>query len=151
MKKYVKGNIYNGFRLTEEEFVTDIKSNVQIFEHEKTGAKLMYVGNEDDNKVFDITFKTLPKNDTGVMHILEHSVLCGSKKYPVKSPLIEICKGSLNTFINAYTASDNTSYPIASKNDKDYFNLYFAPQSRIRSNKSAKTPSASSPSLYQIG
>ena len=113
----------NGFILKEEEFVLDINSNIKIFEHEKTGAKLMHIENDDDNKSFAIGFKTPPEDNTGVMHILEHSVLCGSKKFPTKEPFVELCKGSMNTFLNAMTYSDKTVYPIASRNEKDYFNL----------------------------
>ena len=117
------GSNINGFILKEEEFINDINSNVQIFEHKKTGAKLMYIGNSDDNKTFTIGFKTPPEDSTGVMHILEHSVLCGSKNFPTKEPFVELCKGSLNTFLNAMTYSDKTVYPVASRNEKDFFNL----------------------------
>lgn len=123
MNELKVGSILNGFILKQEEFVKDINSNVQIFEHEKTGANLMYIGNDDDNKTFSIGFKTPPEDSTGVMHILEHSVLCGSKNFPTKEPFVELCKGSLNTFLNAMTYSDKTVYPVASKNEKDFFNL----------------------------
>ena len=79
--------------------------------------------NDDTNKVFSIGFKTPPQDSTGVMHILEHSVLCGSRKFPTKEPFVELVKGSLNTFLNAMTFSDKTIYPIASQNEKDFFNL----------------------------
>lgn len=123
MKNITVGSILEGFILKQKEYVSDINSDVLIFEHEKTGAKLMHIGNDDDNKSFVIGFKTPPTDNTGVMHILEHSVLCGSKKYPVKEPFVELCKGSMNTFLNAMTYSDKTVYPIASRNEKDYFNL----------------------------
>ena len=123
MNKSKIGSKINGFILKEEEFVLDINSNIKIFEHEKTGAKLMHIENDDDNKSFAIGFKTPPEDSTGVMHILEHSVLCGSKKFPTKEPFVELCKGSMNTFLNAMTYSDKTVYPIASRNEKDYFNL----------------------------
>lgn len=113
----------HGFILKENEFVKDINSNVQIFEHEQTGARLMYIKNEDSNKTFSIGFKTPPEDSTGVMHILEHSVLCGSKKYPTKEPFVELCKSSLNTFLNAMTYSDKTVYPVSSRNEKDFYNL----------------------------
>lgn len=117
------GSKLKGFILKEEEFVNDINSNVQIFEHEKTGAKLIYIANDDKNKTFTIGFKTPPEDSTGVMHILEHSVLCGSKNFPVKEPFVELCKGSLNTFLNAMTYGDKTVYPVASTNEKDFLNL----------------------------
>lgn len=123
MENLSVGSIIKGFVLKEREFVKDINSDVQIFEHQKTGAKLMNICNDDDNKTFTIGFKTPPKDDTGVMHILEHSVLCGSRNFPVKEPFVELCKGSLNTFLNAMTYSDKTVYPVASKNEKDFFNL----------------------------
>lgn len=123
MNKNIIGSKINGFILKEEEFVSDINSNIKVFEHEKTGAKLMHIDNDDDNKTFSIGFKTPPEDNTGVMHILEHSVLCGSKKFPAKEPFVELCKGSMNTFLNAMTYSDKTVYPISSRNEKDYFNL----------------------------
>ena len=113
----------NGFILKEKEFVKDINSAVYIYEHEKTSANLMYISNDDINKTFSIGFKTPPADNTGIMHILEHSVLCGSAKFPTKEPFVELCKGSLNTFLNAMTYSDKTVYPVASTNEKDFFNL----------------------------
>lgn len=112
-----------GFRLMESNFIKEINSNTYLMIHEKSGAKLLYIKNQDDNKVFSITFKTMPKDSTGTPHILEHSVLCGSRKFPVKEPFVELAKGSLNTFLNAMTFSDKTMYPIASKNSKDFRNL----------------------------
>lgn len=123
MNKNIIGSKINGFILKEEEFVVDINSNIKVFEHEKTGAKLMHIENDDDNKTFSIGFKTPPKDNTGEMHILEHSVLCGSKKFPVKEPFVELCKGSMNTFLNAMTYSDKTVYPVASRNEQDFYNL----------------------------
>ncbi|RDY25743.1 insulinase family protein [Romboutsia weinsteinii] len=117
------GNNYHGFILKEEEYIKEVNSKARIFEHEKTKAKLLHMENEDSNKVFSIGFKTPPTDSTGVMHILEHSVLCGSRKFPTKEPFVELVKGSLNTFLNAMTYSDKTIYPIASQNDKDFFNL----------------------------
>ena len=95
----------------------------RLFEHEKSGARLLYIENDDDNKVFSIGFRTPPKNSNGLPHILEHSVLCGSKKFPTKEPFVELIKGSLNTFLNAMTFADKTIYPLASKNEKDFHNL----------------------------
>ncbi|MCY6484754.1 insulinase family protein [Clostridium aestuarii] len=115
--------IYHGFKLIEEREVGEINSKARIFEHEKSGARLLNLQNDDDNKVFAIGFRTPPNDSTGVPHIMEHSVLCGSKKFPIKDPFVELAKGSLNTFLNAMTYSDKTLYPIASKNGKDFFNL----------------------------
>ncbi|MGL6107164.1 insulinase family protein [Romboutsia sp.] len=120
---YKIGSNYHGFVLKKEENIKEVNSKVRIFEHEKTKARLLHMENDDDNKVFSIGFKTPPEDSTGVMHILEHSVLCGSKKFPTKEPFVELAKGSLNTFLNAMTFSDKTVYPVASKNEKDFFNL----------------------------
>ncbi|MGY0372703.1 insulinase family protein [Clostridium sp. JNZ J1-5] len=115
--------VYNGFKLIKEQQVKDINSKARIFEHEKSGAKLLNLENDDDNKVFAIGFRTPPSDSTGVPHIMEHSVLCGSRKFPIKDPFVELAKGSLNTFLNAMTYPDKTIYPVASKNEKDLFNL----------------------------
>lgn len=115
--------VYHGFKLVEEKQIEEINSKARIFEHEKTGARLLSLENDDDNKVFSIGFRTPPKDSTGVAHIMEHSVLCGSRKFPVKDPFVELAKGSLNTFLNAMTFSDKTIYPVASRNEKDFFNL----------------------------
>ncbi|WP_238883583.1 insulinase family protein [Clostridium sp. YIM B02551] len=120
---YKEGNILSGFRLDSVKDLKEINSTGLIFTHEKTQAKLIKLVNDDDNKVFAITFKTPPENSTGVPHIIEHSVLCGSEKFTSKEPFVELLKGSLNTFLNALTFSDKTMYPIASKNKKDFFNL----------------------------
>lgn len=114
---------YNGFRLKTEQKVEDLKSTAYIFEHEKTGARALYVKNTDENRVFFIAFKTPPHDNCGTPHILEHSVLCGSEKYRVKDPFNELAKGSLNTFLNAMTYPDKTVYPIASTNYSDFKNL----------------------------
>ncbi|NLC43444.1 MAG: insulinase family protein [Clostridiales bacterium] len=118
-----KGDMTNGFRLLEITEIEELNSNGLMFVHEKTGAQLLYVQNEDDNKVFSIAFRTPPPDSTGVPHIMEHSVLCGSRKFPVREPFVELAKGSLNTFLNAMTYPDKTVYPIASRNDKDFVNL----------------------------
>ena len=120
---FKKGEKHNGFKVLEIKEIKDIASEGIIFEHEKTGAKLLYLQNKDDNKVFTISFRTPPKDSTGVAHILEHSVLCGSKKFPTKEPFVELAKGSLNTFLNAFTFPDKTMYPVASRNNKDFKNL----------------------------
>ncbi|MCJ7856185.1 insulinase family protein [Lachnospiraceae bacterium NSJ-143] len=123
MKDFNTDKIYNGFRLIKKEFVDDINSMCHVFVHEKSGAKLFYAGNNDNNKVFFISFKTPPENSCGTAHIMEHSVLCGSEKYPVKDPFNELEKGSLNTYLNALTYADKTMYPVASCNDRDFENL----------------------------
>jgi Zn-dependent M16 (insulinase) family peptidase len=114
---------YHGFHLKEERRLEEINSTGRLFYHTKSGARLVHIENDDDNKVFSITFRTPPPDSTGVPHILEHSVLCGSRKFPSKEPFVELAKGSLNTFLNAMTFPDKTMYPVASKNDKDLFHL----------------------------
>ncbi len=116
-------DVVHGFRLLKTQTIPEADSEGFEFVHEKTGARLFYLKNEDDNKVFSIAFRTPPTDDTGVAHIVEHSVLCGSRKYPLKEPFVELVKGSLNTFLNAMTYPDKTVYPVASRNDKDFQNL----------------------------
>lgn len=116
-------DVIHGFKLLRQETVDEIASEAFIFEHVKSGAKLMYLKNDDDNKVFSACFRTPPTDDTGVPHIIEHSTLCGSRKFPLKEPFVELVKGSLNTFLNAMTYPDKTMYPIASLNNKDFHNL----------------------------
>lgn len=113
----------HGFRLKNISGIEEISANTYEFEHVKTGARLLYAAADDDNKVFYIAFRTPPKDDTGVAHIVEHSTLCGSRKYPLKEPFVELLKGSLNTFLNAITYPDKTVYPVASRNAKDFRNL----------------------------
>ena len=117
------GESYSGFTLYQQESISELNSMALLFTHLKTGAEVLVMENDDDNKVFSATFKTPPSNDRGVAHILEHSVLCGSRKYPVKEPFLELLKGSLQTFLNAMTFPDKTMYPVASRNKKDFFNL----------------------------
>ncbi|XP_062091512.1 presequence protease 2, chloroplastic/mitochondrial-like [Humulus lupulus] len=112
-----------GFEKVSEEFIGECKSKAVLFRHKKTGAEVMSVSNNDENKVFGIVFRTPPKDSTGIPHILEHSVLCGSRKYPLKEPFVELLKGSLHTFLNAFTYPDRTCYPVASTNTKDFYNL----------------------------
>uniref|UniRef100_A0A6J1C5I7 Presequence protease 1, chloroplastic/mitochondrial-like n=1 Tax=Momordica charantia TaxID=3673 RepID=A0A6J1C5I7_MOMCH len=112
-----------GFEKVSEEFIGECKSKAVLFRHKKTGAEVMSVSNDDENKVFGIVFRTPPNDSTGIPHILEHSVLCGSRKYPVKEPFVELLKGSLHTFLNAFTYPDRTCYPVASTNAKDFYNL----------------------------
>lgn len=111
------------FELIRDEHIAEVNSQAQLFRHRKTGAEVLSLVNDDENKVFGITFKTPPEDSTGIAHILEHSVLCGSRKYPVKKPFVELIKGSLNTFLNAMTFPDKTVYPVASLNLKDFYNL----------------------------
>ncbi|MBF6978900.1 insulinase family protein [Aerococcaceae bacterium zg-BR22] len=111
------------FKLIEEQSLEDIQSYGKLYEHEETGAQVLRLENDDPNKAFMIAFKTPPYNDNGIAHILEHSVLNGSKKYPSKEPFVELIKGSLNTFVNAMTFPDKTIYPVASTNQQDFENL----------------------------
>lgn len=113
----------HGFRLIKEEPLKDLSAKGLVFEHVKTGARLAYISNDDSNKFFTITFKTPPANDEGIPHIIEHSVLGGSKKYPVKDPFAELDKGSLKTFLNAFTAPEHTCYIFGSTNDRDFMNM----------------------------
>ncbi len=112
-----------GFTLLEEKALPEIGGALQQWEHNKTGAKLAWLQRPDDNKTFGIAFTTLPEDSTGVFHILEHSVLCGSDRYPVKEPFVELLKNSMNTFLNAMTFQDKTFYPVSSRNEKDFLNL----------------------------
>ena len=113
----------HGFELSDSLEITELKTDAKFFRHIKTGAELISLTNNDKNKVFGITFRTPPSDSTGIAHILEHSVLCGSRKYPVKEPFVELLKGSLQTFLNAFTYPDKTCYPVASQNLKDFYNL----------------------------
>ncbi|MBQ5420037.1 MAG: insulinase family protein, partial [Selenomonas sp.] len=113
----------HGFKVINRSESKETSSVAWTFEHEKSGARLFFLENDDDNKVFSISFRTPPVDDTGVAHIVEHSTLCGSRKYPLKEPFVELVKGSLNTFLNAMTYPDKTMYPVASRNDKDFQNL----------------------------
>ncbi|WP_338540154.1 insulinase family protein [Paenibacillus tundrae] len=111
------------YQVIQERRMEELKSDGYLLEHKKSGAKIVLMSNEDDNKVFSIGFRTPPSDNTGVPHILEHSVLCGSKKFPAKDSFVELLKGSLNTFLNAMTYPDKTIYPIASRNEHDFHNL----------------------------
>lgn len=111
------------YEILDEHRVEDVQSDGFILRHKKSGARIAILSNNDDNKVFYIGFRTPPEDETGVPHIIEHTTLCGSKKFPVKDPFIELAKGSLNTFLNAMTYPDKTVYPVASCNDKDFKNL----------------------------
>ncbi len=111
------------YELLEEKSLSDLNSEGLVFRHKKSGARIAVISNDDDDKVFFVGFRTPTDDSTGVPHIIEHTVLCGSKNYPVKDPFIELAKGSLNTFLNAMTFPDKTIYPVASCNDKDFQNL----------------------------
>lgn len=111
------------FTLRETIALPDINSTGYLYIHDKTQSPVVYISNDDTNKAFSISFATPPYNDNGIAHILEHSVLCGSRKYPTKEPFVELSKGSLHTFLNAMTFADKTMYPVASQNDKDFYHL----------------------------
>lgn len=113
----------HGFELIEERAIPEMNSTARYYRHGKTGAELLSISNDDENKVFGINFRTPPGDSTGVPHIMEHSVLCGSQKYPLKEPFVELIKGSLKTFLNAFTFPDKTCYPVASQNTQDFYNL----------------------------
>lgn len=108
------------YELIQEKYLDDFKSEGYLLKHAKSGARVLLMVNDDENKVFTVGFRTPPEDSTGLPHILEHAVLCGSKNFPVKDPFIELAKGSLNTFLNAMTFPDKTLYPVASCNDKDF-------------------------------
>ena len=129
------------FELLEKTYLKNINTDAYLYKHEKTQAKLVFLKNDDINKSFSISFKTVPYSDNGIFHILEHSVLCGSAKYPVKEPFVELLKGSFNTFLNAMTFPDKTMYPVSSKNEKDleilmdiYLDAVFNPNLKNNSN-----------------
>ena len=120
---FQSGKVYHGFELIDQYPIDEVKSMARIFQHKKSGARLLHLENDDDNKVFSIGFRTPPTDSTGVPHIVEHCVLSGSRKYKTKEPFMDMVKGSLQTFINAMTFSDKTIYPVASRNKKDFYNL----------------------------
>lgn len=115
--------IYSGFKLIKKTKISELDATLLEFKHEKSGGTLAYIECDDTNKSFMAGFKTLPNDSTGVCHIIEHTVLCGSKKFPLKEPFVNLLKGSMSTFLNAMTAYDWTAYPVASQNDKDFHNL----------------------------
>jgi len=119
----MKASVREAYDIIEERRIDDLDSDSMLLRHKKTGARIAVLKNDDNNKVFYIGFRTPPKDSTGVAHIVEHTVLCGSDKFPVKDPFVELVKGSLNTFLNAMTYPDKTVYPVASCNDKDLQNL----------------------------
>ena len=111
------------YTLLKDQHIPEINSRVLFYRHIKTGSEILSLVNDDENKVFGITFRTPPGDSTGLPHILEHSVLCGSRKYPVKEPFVELMKSSLQTYLNAMTFPDMTCYPVASQNLQDFYNL----------------------------
>ena len=113
----------SGFTVKEEHELSGLGARLFVMEHIKTGARLVYLDREDENKTFSVAFKTLPSDSTGVFHIIEHSVLCGSEKFRLKDPFVELLSGSLNTFLNAMTFGDKTMYPVASTNEKEFMSL----------------------------
>ena len=113
----------HGFEQTRQRRIDELDAVLHEYTHAASGARLCWLEREDENKSFCAAFRTLPFDDTGVFHILEHSVLCGSKQFPVKEPFVELMKGSLNTFLNALTFPDKTCYPVASRNSRDFLNL----------------------------
>ena len=119
----ISSKILEKYDLLQHQYLKDTGCDSVLLRHKKTGARVALLPSEDDNKVFYIGFRTPPEDSTGVAHIIEHSVLCGSRDFPVKDPFIELVKGSLNTFLNAMTYPDKTVYPVASCNDTDFKNL----------------------------
>lgn len=115
--------IIHGFERQQEQEIPELNTRATLYRHIQSGAALLSLENQDENKVFGITFRTPPADSTGIAHIMEHSVLCGSQKYPLKEPFIELVKGSLKTFVNAFTFPDKTCYPVASQNVQDFYNL----------------------------
>ena len=113
----------HNFQLIYDTHISEINTRAQFYRHIKTGAQFLSLINDDENKVFGVTFRTPPADSTGLPHILEHAVLNGSRKYPLKEPFVQLIKSSLNTFLNASTFPDKTAYPIASTNLKDFYNL----------------------------
>lgn len=120
---YTPNYSYNGFRVVKSLPLKELKAHLVELEHDASGAKVLWIHNDDSENVFSLSFQTLPNSSNGVAHILEHTVLCGSKKYPVKDPFFAMSRRSLNTFMNALTGSDFTCYPAASQNEKDFYNL----------------------------
>ncbi len=118
-----QGGCVSGFELEKKEYIEAKKAQLYTLRHKKCGARLLYFDRDDRNMTFAVTFRTLPENDTGVFHILEHSVLNGSRKYPVKEPFVSLLQSSMQTFLNAYTFGDKTMFPVSSRNEQDLFNL----------------------------
>jgi Zn-dependent M16 (insulinase) family peptidase len=115
--------LLHGFELTLDAAIDEYNTRARLYRHVQSGAELLSLENDDENKVFGVVFRTPPPDSTGIAHILEHAVLGGSRKYPLKEPFIQLVKGSLKTFLNAITFPDRTVYPVASQNLKDFYNL----------------------------
>ena len=122
MEFHINDKIH-GFTVGRVRELKDCEGTLIEMKHNQSGCDLIYLMREDENSTFSIAFKTIPSDDTGVFHILEHSVLNGSRKYPVKEPFVELLKSSLQTFLNAMTYPDKTMYPVSSRNEKDFLNL----------------------------
>ena len=137
---YQVGDRVCGFEVTAVTSVPEVKGTLVQMSYPKNGAELAWLDRDDDNMTFSIAFRTIPKDDSGVAHILEHSVLCGSEKYPVKEPFVELLKSSFNTFLNAWTSSDYTAYPVCSRNHKDFLNLVDVYMDAVLHPLSVKTP-----------
>ncbi|MCB0188417.1 MAG: insulinase family protein, partial [Caldilineaceae bacterium] len=112
-----------GFELLRDETIEELQTRARIYRHQQSGAELLSLENDDENKVFGVTFRTPPTDSTGLPHIMEHAVLSGSQKYPLKEPFVQLVKGSLKTYLNASTYPDKTLYPVASTNTQDFYNL----------------------------
>lgn len=121
--KIITGMQLCGFTVKRVRIVKELNAEFVEMIHSKTGAKFCWMNNKVQNKLFSVAFKTLPEDSTGVFHILEHSVFCGSEKYPVKDPFVDLLRSSMNTFLNAMTFSDKTVYPVSSRNERDFLNL----------------------------
>ena len=113
----------HGFTVNKIREIKEVDGSLAEMTHDETGARLVWVDNKEENKLFSVGFKTLPEDSSGVFHILEHSVLCGSDKFPVREPFVELLKTSMNTFLNAMTYPDKTLYPVSSRIEQDYLNL----------------------------
>ncbi len=137
----------HGFTVQRKIRIDELDCDLYVLIYEKNGARLVFLDREDENKTFSIAFRTPPEDSTGVFHILEHSVLCGSGKFPLKDPFVELLKGSLNTFLNAMTFQDKTMYPVSSRNDKDFLNLVDVYMDAVLHPLAVKSPNA----FYQEG
>lgn len=136
------GDVLHGFKVTDVTHLPDVQGRLVRMTYEKNGADLAWLDRDDDNKTFAIGFRTFPTDDTGVPHIIEHSVLCGSEKYPVKEPFVDLLKSSFQTFLNAWTSADSTMYPVCSRNDKDFRNLVDVYMDAVFHPLSVKSPMA---------
>ena len=150
--------VASGFKHLDTTYIRELNISLLRYRHLKTGARYLHIEADDDNNMFGIGFKTTPHDSSGVAHILEHTVLCGSRKYPVRDPFFSMIRRSLNTFMNALTASDWTLYPFATRNQTDFYNLMgvyldavFYPLLRPQSSRATKTElSISSTSNWMV-